>query len=235
VRGLRQLNERGGQGVFEVMVVVVLIAAMAVATPAYLRLRRWCGRAGPRTAWRPRSADRRGACAGRTSRIRRSTRATTARSAILGGNEGFPPYAAPFLRTRHGFSRTWPPGRASRPPIVGKRCFPPRSPPSCARGTAQARLASRASKSPSGPRPRAQRRSVLQWAALAGRRAIHSSERHGAFELCTDQKEGAGGGTMGSPTINRAITSAEVVGVVRISAAASCGCPWTQSRITSGL
>jgi Tfp pilus assembly protein PilE len=38
VRLLRQLNERGGQGVFEVMVVIVLIAAMAVATPAYLRL-----------------------------------------------------------------------------------------------------------------------------------------------------------------------------------------------------
>lgn len=38
MRLLRELNERGGQGVFEVMVVIGLIAAMAVATPAYLRL-----------------------------------------------------------------------------------------------------------------------------------------------------------------------------------------------------
>ena len=38
MRFLRQLSERGGQGVFEVVVILGLIAAMAVATPAYLRL-----------------------------------------------------------------------------------------------------------------------------------------------------------------------------------------------------
>jgi Tfp pilus assembly protein PilE len=38
VRLLRRLSETSGQGVFEATVVFVLIAAMAVATPAYLRL-----------------------------------------------------------------------------------------------------------------------------------------------------------------------------------------------------
>jgi hypothetical protein len=38
VRFLRQLKESGGQGVFEVVVIFGLIGAMAVATPAYLRL-----------------------------------------------------------------------------------------------------------------------------------------------------------------------------------------------------
>ena len=38
MRLLRRLNESGGQGVLEVVVVFVAIAAMAVATPAYLHL-----------------------------------------------------------------------------------------------------------------------------------------------------------------------------------------------------
>jgi type II secretory pathway pseudopilin PulG len=38
VRLLRQLSERDGQGVLEAVVVFGLIAAMAVGTPAYLRL-----------------------------------------------------------------------------------------------------------------------------------------------------------------------------------------------------
>jgi hypothetical protein len=38
VRLLRQLCEDRGQGVFELVVILGLIAAMAVATPAYLRL-----------------------------------------------------------------------------------------------------------------------------------------------------------------------------------------------------
>ena len=38
MRLLRQLSENRGQGVFELVVILGLIAAMAVATPAYLRL-----------------------------------------------------------------------------------------------------------------------------------------------------------------------------------------------------
>ena len=38
MRLLRRLNEREGQGVFEVVIVFVVIAAMAVATPAYLHV-----------------------------------------------------------------------------------------------------------------------------------------------------------------------------------------------------
>jgi Tfp pilus assembly protein PilE len=38
VRLLRRLDEREGQGVFEVVIVFVVIAAMAVATPAYLHV-----------------------------------------------------------------------------------------------------------------------------------------------------------------------------------------------------
>lgn len=38
MRLLRQLSEDRGQGVFELVVILGLIAAMAVATPAYLRL-----------------------------------------------------------------------------------------------------------------------------------------------------------------------------------------------------